>query len=84
MLGRLENAVQVMVPLGHFLSNIRHMQMIAEIKGHNIKLNKLTREDLALAKKFIDKAELGVSMNHGPTGYQYILGTEPILIFLNT
>ena len=63
MLGRLENAVQVMVPLGHFLSNIRHMQMIAEIKGHNIKLNKLTREDLALAKKFIDKAELGVSMN---------------------
>ena len=63
ILGRLENAAQVMVPLGHFLSNIRHMQMIAEQKGHNIRLNELAKDGLHLAKRFLNKAQQGVSMN---------------------
>ena len=46
ILGRMENVAQIMTPLGYFLSNIRHMQIIAERKGHNIRLNKDSRDDL--------------------------------------
>ena len=63
VLGRLENVAQVLVVLGHFLSNIRHLQIIAETKGHNVKLNKRAREDLILAKSFLEKANEGISMN---------------------
>ena len=63
VLGRLENIAQVMTPLGHFLSNIRQLQIIADRKGHNVKLNKRVREDLELAKAFIDKTHTGVGMN---------------------
>ena len=63
ILGRLENVAQVMTTLGHFLSNIRHIQLLAEKKGHNIKLNKRSRADLELAKGFINRVGQGVSMN---------------------
>ena len=63
ILGRLENVAQVMISLGHFLGNIRYMQMLAEKKGHNIKLNSKTRDDLKLTKNFIKRAKDGVSMN---------------------
>ena len=36
---------------------------MAEQKGHNIRLNKLARDDLRLAMKFLHKAQQGVSMN---------------------
>ena len=52
ILGRLENVAQILVILGHFFSNIRHLQMIAEQKNQNIKLNQRSRDDLHLAKKF--------------------------------
>ena len=63
ILGRLENVAQVMTMLGHFLSNIRHMQILAEKKDHNIKLSRKSKQDLELAKVFIDKVGLGISMN---------------------
>ena len=63
ILGRLENVAQVLVILGHSLSNIRHIQMIAEEKNHNIRLNSRSRLDLELAKEFLTKVNGGVSMN---------------------
>ena len=63
ILGRLENVAQILVILGHFFSNIRHMQMIAEQKKHNIRLNQRTKNDLQLAKYFLQKMNDGVSMN---------------------
>jgi len=63
ILGRLENVAQVLIILGHFLSNIRSLQMIAERKNHNIKLNTRSRLDLVLAKDFLTKVNGGVSMN---------------------
>ena len=52
-----------MTPLGHFLGNIRYMQILAEKKSRNIKLNSQTKEDLELAKELIKKAAEGISMN---------------------
>ena len=62
-MGRLENIAQIMISLGHFLGNIRHMQILAEKKGHNIRLNTQTKDDLELAKHFIKKVAEGVSMD---------------------
>ena len=58
--GRLENVAQVLTTLGHFLSNIRHIQIIAAQRKHNVKLNMRTRKDLELAKTFIGKANQGI------------------------
>jgi len=63
VLGRLENVAQVLVVLGHFLSNIRHLEILASNKGHNVRLNQRVRDDLILAQKFLNRANLGVSMN---------------------
>ena len=63
ILGRLENIAQIMISLGHFLGNIRYMQILAENKGHSIRLNTQTKEDLKLVKQFIQRAEEGISMN---------------------
>ena len=63
ILGRLENVAQVLVILGHFLSNIRQMEITAARRKHNIRMNKIAKEDLRLAKKFLDKVHEGVSMN---------------------
>ena len=49
--------------LGYDLSNIRYIQLIAEKRGHNIRLNERTRLDLNLAKEFLQIAHQGVSMN---------------------
>ena len=59
----MENIAQIMNPLGHFLSNIRHLQIIAEKKGQSIRINSSVRDDLILAKAFLDKVGHGVSMN---------------------
>ena len=63
ILGRLENVAQILVMLGHFLSNIRHLQILAEKKNHNIRLNTRSKLDLMLAKKFLKIAHVGVSLN---------------------
>ena len=56
ILGRLENVAQMLTVLGHFLSNIRHMEMTAARKGHNVRMNRRVKEDLTLAKSFLKKA----------------------------
>ena len=63
VLGRLENVAQVLTVLGHFLSNIRHMQIVAARKKHNVRLSTRAKDDLKLAKSFLDKANQGISMN---------------------
>ena len=63
MLGRLENVAEVLIILGHFWSNIRQMEITADRGGYNIRLTNKAKEDMNLAKKFLDKVNEGVSMN---------------------
>lgn len=63
ILGRLENVATILAPLGHFLNNIRHLQMQASKSKHNVRLNSRVKKDLKLAKKFLKKANEGVDMN---------------------
>ena len=51
VLGQLENITIIVFMFGHFLKNIRSLQISAERKRHNVIINKRTREDLTLAKK---------------------------------
>jgi hypothetical protein len=63
VLGRLENVAMIVCMFGHFLNNIRSMQMKAERTGHNAKLTVRARGDITLARKFLKLAHSGVSMN---------------------
>ena len=63
IIGRLENIAQFQSIPGHFFSNIRHAQILADRRKHNIKLSRRVKEDLKLAINFLDKAEQGFSMN---------------------
>ena len=63
VLGRLENVAQVLTVLSHFLSNIRHMQILAARKNHNVRISARAKDDLRLAKTFLTKANQGISMN---------------------
>ncbi len=55
ILGRLENIAQVLMVLGHFLSNIRHTEIIAAAdRGHNVRLGKRAKDYLQLAKTFFE------------------------------
>ena len=67
ILGRLGNIAQIMTPLGHFLGNIRYMQIVAKRKSHNIRLNTQAKEDLNLAKSFIKKGS--TRSQHEPTNF---------------
>lgn len=48
---------------GHFLSNIRILEILANIKGHNVRLNQRVKEDLKLAQSFITRANQRISLN---------------------
>ena len=63
ILGRLENIAQIVTMFGHFLSNIRALEILANAKGHNVRLNQRARDDLRLAQCFIKRANQGMSMN---------------------
>ena len=63
VLGCLENIATILVMMGHFLSNIRGLQIKASKRQHNIRLSKLAQDDLQLCLKFIASAHDGVSMN---------------------
>ena len=63
ILGRLENVTTVMPMLGHFLNNIRALQINATRKKHNVRLSSRAREDLKLSQHFLARANKGVSMN---------------------
>ena len=63
LLGRLENIAIIIPMMGHFLNNIRQMEIKANITNKNQFLSKRVKDDLVLAQKFIDKAYNGVNMN---------------------
>ena len=63
VLGRLENVATMIAMMGHFLSNIRHLQIQALKKNHNVLLSNQVKKDLQLSKEFIKKANNGISMN---------------------
>ena len=63
ILGRLENVTTMIAMMGHFLSNIRHLQIRALRSNHNVKISQRVRNDLDLACHFLTKANRGISMN---------------------
>ena len=64
ILGRLETVASVLTPMGHFLNNIRSLQIKAEAaKQHNVAIPKGVYNDLKLAQKFLQQARQGVNMN---------------------
>ena len=64
ILGRLENVAIILVMLGHFLNNIRSLQIKAANSQHNQKLTKSAIAEFHLGRKFLKKAHQGVSMNN--------------------
>lgn len=63
VLGRLEN-VAVMIPMfGHFLNNIRQLEIRASITNKNQVINKRAKDDFRLALKFLSRARLGININ---------------------
>ena len=63
LLDRLENIAIIIPMLGHFLNNIRQVEIKASITSQNQILNKRTKGDLVLAKEFLDRVAKGVNMN---------------------
>ena len=61
ILGRLENVAIIIPMLGHFLNNIRHLEILASISNKNQRINNRSKEDFKLAQKFLDLAFKGVS-----------------------
>ena len=63
VLGRLEN-IAIMIPMmAHFLNNLRQMEIKGTITNRNQILTKRVMDDCELAKKFIQRAYDGLSMN---------------------
>jgi hypothetical protein len=63
ILGRLENVAIIIKMFGHFLNNIRNMQIKASKHQHNQKLSKNAIAEFQLSRKFLALAHEGVSMN---------------------
>ena len=51
IMGRLENVAVIMPMMGHFLNNIRHLCLLAELSVHNVRVTKRAKDDLELCKK---------------------------------
>ena len=64
ILGRLENVAIILVMFGHFLNNIRSLQIKAASTQHNQKLTKNAITEFELSKKFLKKAHKGINMNN--------------------
>ena len=63
VLGRMEN-VAIMIPMfGHFLNNIRQLEIKATNTNKNQIITKRAKEDFNLALKFLERAKDGVNMN---------------------
>ena len=63
VLGRLENVAIIVKMFGHFLNNIRSLQLKASKTKHNQILTKNAIAELNLSQKFLKKAHEGISMN---------------------
>ena len=64
ILGRLENVAIILVMLGHFLNNIRSLQIKAAKSQHNQKLTKNAIAEFHLGQTFLKNLHQGVSMNN--------------------
>ena len=64
VLGRLENVAIILVMFGHFLNNIRSLQIKASTSQHNQRLTKNAIAELELSRKFLRRAHDGVNMNN--------------------
>jgi hypothetical protein len=64
VLGRLENVAIIVVMFGHFLNNIRSLQIKAMKSQHNQKLSRNALREFELSRKFLARAHKGVSMNN--------------------
>ena len=63
ILGRLENVAIIVSMFGHFLNNIRSLQIKASKHQHNQKLTKNAIAEFKLSQKFLKRAHDGISMN---------------------
>ena len=63
ILGRLENVALIIAMFGHFLNNIRSLQIKASRSNHNVHVSKNAIAELQLARSFLKRAHQGVSMN---------------------
>ena len=63
LLGRLENIALIISMFGHFLNNIRTLQIRASREDTAMNINQRVEEDLKLAKKFLKASFKGVNMN---------------------
>ena len=64
VIGRLENVAIILVMFGHFLNNIRSLQIKAAKSQHNQKLTKNALAEFELSRTFLRRAYEGVSMNN--------------------
>ena len=64
VLGRLENVAIIVKMFGHFLNNIRSLQIKATSSQHNQQLSKNSIAEFELSRKFLARARRGVSMNN--------------------
>ena len=63
VLGHMEN-IAIMIPMfGHFLNNIRQLEIKANIAKKNQIIIKRAKDHFKLALKFLDQARKGVNMN---------------------
>ena len=63
VLGRLENIAIIIPTFGHFLNNIRQLEIKGALTKKNQFINKRAHEDFKLALNFLDKARQGINMN---------------------
>ena len=63
ILGRLENVAIIIKMFGHFLNNIRSIQIKGSRSKHNQKLTKNAIAELQLSQSFLKRAHEGVNMN---------------------
>ena len=76
VLGRLENVAIIIPMFGHFLNNIRQLEINATRTNKNQTINKRSKDDFKLALSFLERASKGVSMNS-------IVFRAPTKIYIN-
>ena len=63
ILGRMENVAIIIPMFGHFLSNVRQLEIKAALSNKNQQVNKRCKDDLQLFLSFLQRAHTGVNMN---------------------
>ena len=59
----MEN-ISIVIPMfGHFINNIRHLEIKATISTKNEFINMRSKEDFKIALKLLTKSKEGVNMN---------------------